>query len=584
MSNNKSDFGGGHKYSARNLTFSQIVAIVESDYKNRGRAIDMADGWRQLAILANRVQSHLDSARTTLADSFATEHSMVFFEHVDDVIASAESAVSPAEMNAESLDGAVAEVERLKPVIEELVAEDALYTEHRHEMSVGVSGTTTEYDAAKADVLAEAQDEFQISDEQFAGHRFAMFAPDTFTGPEWHGPDRISEIGDYRNVYYPGGQPAAGAGVYASGGSGDPLSSSASSTPTSSGPQLQSSAPPVATPTPGTVPSAPAAPGPGAPQVPSTGFAPVTGNPPGRGMVPSRAIPPSANTRPTPGMPPRPSTTPGQSPLSQRGAPSASSGTRPGTGPQPPRGSTPGGRPPTSTSVRQNAPGSDGRTTPRSGSAPGSPPKGTTPGRAPTIGKAPADGRTPPNSKTQPTGKTPSAGKTPPNGKAPAAPRGVVKPNIGFEQSVNRNLPRTTPSVVGGREGNSPGGKPAGRPTTGGRVIGARRPAAPKLQPGSLTRDGVVSNNRKPTTPTWARTQPMRTASVPRSGVIGRREYFAADKPPKSSGRQERQSRRNARIAKLTGKSVATPPQHELMDGVMDRTVPGVIGKRPNVS
>ena len=118
-------------------------------------------------------------------------------------------------------------------------------------------------------------------------------------------------------------------------------------------------------------------------------------------------------------------------------------------------------------------------------------------------------------------------------------------------------------------------------------MIGARKPAAPKHQPGSLTRNGVVTNGHKPATPTWTRTQPVRSTTPPRDGVIGRRASQSTDtkdKPQAINKRTARQSRRNARIAKLTGKTVAAPEQHELMDGVMDRAVPGVIGRRPPVS
>ncbi|MFD0556595.1 hypothetical protein FB566_1839 [Stackebrandtia endophytica] len=108
--------GGGYKYNTQSLTFAQIVAIVDSDYASRGRADDMAEGWRRLANLTERVQSYLDSERSLLAENFTTQHSSVFFEHLDDVITSANSAVAPAQLNADSLNGAVAEVERIKNV------------------------------------------------------------------------------------------------------------------------------------------------------------------------------------------------------------------------------------------------------------------------------------------------------------------------------------------------------------------------------------------------------------------------------------------------------------------------------------
>lgn len=539
------DIGGGYKYSAKDLSLSQIVAIVNSDHDTRGTCSEMAEGWRAAAAFAERLRTDLDGSKETLTASFDTPNSEVFFGYVTDIIASAEAAVTPAEMNAEALEGAVVEVERLKPIIDDLVAEDALYDENRGEMAAEDAGNgLTEYDAAKADVLAEAQDQFGIADQQFAGQRFAMDAPTVFNGPQWHGPDRISDMDGYRHAYHPGGPAVTGAG-----GSGGPQSMTGSIAPTPSSaatPQLQSTAP-VAPPT--AVGPTPAPPVPGGAAAPATGLPPVM-NPPGQGM-PARTPPssppltrpaPSPSARPTPSPTPRP--VPTQLPH-QRGA------TPPGYPAERNSGQSPAQRP-SGPSARGTQPASRSAT--------------------------PTTRSNPPATAGRPAARQ-ATGASPVRRAASASPRGVVKPNAGFEQSISRNLPRSVPSVVGGRADN--GVKPVTRPVDGGRVVGTRTPT-PKSQFGSLTRNGVVANNRKPSAVTWSRSQPVRQVSVPRSGVFGRREYFISNASRKTNERQARHARRKARLARLNG--TAAPEQHEIMAGITDHTTPGIIGGRRSLS
>ena len=582
------DLGGGQKYSAKDLTMSQIVAIINSDYDNRGKATEMADGWRAAAAFAEKIRLDLDSSKATLADNFQTPNSEVFFGHVTDVISSAESAVAPAEMNAESLESAVVEVERIKPIIDDLVAEDALYEDNRGEMAAQDSGGgLTEYDVAKADVLAEAQDQFSIADQQFADQRFAMDPPTVFKGPEWHGPDRISDMDGYRNAYYPDGQPATGP-EFGPNSLPSPTGSTTPTDPSSGGPQLQSSTPVAAPPVVSAPAPTPVIPGAGGPAVPPAGFPPVTANPPNRGGVPVRTAPATPPARPTPspgpragqtpGLPPRSGTSPTQSPAAPRGAtPPNSHAQRPG---QPPANRS-GGQP-------------SSRSTGQPGQRPAGQPSGRTGGQ-PLRNTSPASQRPNPKTRSNPptsqarnplrpsmTPNGPNRGNPPggsrtATGKSTGTPRGVVKPNAGFEQSISRNLPRSGPGVVGGRENNSV--KPVTRPAPDGRVIGARKPV-PQHKPGSLTRNGVITNSRKPAATTWSRAQPVRKVDVPRGGVIGRREYFTADTSGKSKEREARRARRRARLAHLTG--TAAPEQNELMTGIVDQAGPSVIGKRPN--
>ncbi|MFD0556617.1 hypothetical protein FB566_1858 [Stackebrandtia endophytica] len=591
--------GAGYKYSAKDLSLSQIVAIVNSDHDSRGKAGEMADGWRAAAVFAEKLRTELESSKETLAANFHTPNSDVFFGHLADFVASAESAVTPAEMNAESLESAVVEVERIKPVIDDLVAEDALYEDNRSDLtSRSADGSLTEYDMAKADVLAEAQDQFGTADQQYAGYRYTMDPPTVFEGPEWHGPDRISDMDGYRNAYYPDGQPATSPGYGPSSLPGQPGSitptdpTPAGPTPSTDAPDLQSAAPVAAPAAPAAPAPTPAAPGVGGPALPPAGMPPVTGHPASRGGLPVRTAPPAPPpARPTPTPVPRTGQTPGLPPRS---------GTSPTQSPTPPRTTTnsnaqrPGGQSPVNRQTGQASQRSSGQPAGRQGGQPGQRPGGQPHGRpsgqtsrntnsggprlTPTTRSNPptAQGRN--STRTSPNGPTrgslPGSNRTS-NGRSGAPPRGMVKPNAGFEQSINRNLPRSVPSVVGARESNSV--KPVTRPAPG-RVIGARKNSAPQHKPGSLTRNGVVGNTRKPAESTWSRTQPVRKVDVPRNGVIGRREYFIADTTSRSQVREARNARRKARLAHLTGNT--TPVQNDLMTGITDHTVPGVIGRR----
>ncbi|MFD0557726.1 hypothetical protein FB566_3012 [Stackebrandtia endophytica] len=568
------DLGAGYKYSAKDLTLSQIIAIVNSDYDNRGKAGEMAEGWRAGAAFAEKIRTELKSSQEILADSFHTTHSEVFFGHLADFVASAESAVTPAEMNAESLESAVIEVERIKSIIDDLVAENALYEDNRTDLtSRSADGGLTEYDVAKADVLAEAQDQFAIADQQFASHRYSMDTPTVFKGPEWHGPDRISDMGDYRNAYYPDGAPATGPGFGPNSLPGNSLSSSLAGS-TSDGPSLQSSTP-VATPPAAIGPApAPVTPSPGGPTVPPVGFPPVTGNPPVRtAPATARPIPgPGPRTTPAPSLPPRSGGSPTPSPTTSR----PTSSTSPRSVGQPPinrQGTPSNSRPSSQPGLRPTGQpgGRPGGQTSRNSTSGGRRPTLTTRSNPPT-----AHGRNSTGSGAH-NGRRGNVG-TRATGKPGAAPRGVVKPNAGFEQTINRSLPRSVSRVVGAREGSSV--KPVTRPAPG-RVIAVGKKASPQHRSGSLTRNGVVTNGRKPAAPTWSRTQPVRQVGVPRDGVIGRREYFTADTSSKSQVREARNARRKARLAQLTG--TAAPVQNELMTGITDHVVPGVIGRRPSV-
>ncbi|ADD40712.1 hypothetical protein [Stackebrandtia nassauensis] len=580
----------GHSatYSVFDLDINEIDQASRTDFEKVSEMETRRDGWSDYRDMMADMKADIEAELPNLRDNFKSAAGNVFVEALEKVVKATEDQHEVAESNRKSTDSIITEVKRVRPLIEEIVADRALANENRNELqSMSADGGKDAYSQALEDTLYEARRTFSESNSTYSQEQITLNPPPKYSGPVYTGPSPETPLdGNYQHAYYPdpsSGQGGTFNGAGNNGGAtGGPNGGSTERPGTvvpgdrpSDGPELQN---------PGT--PAPSVPGPGpGPTVPGAGpnlggGGPVTMPPP---VVPGTSGP----TGPVGGKPVIPP------------------GTKPTTGPL-------GGAKPTPGMVKPTT--GPGMVKPTTGPGVGAKPTGPAGAPAKGANTAPKNSLLP-NQRQAAAGRTPvtGAGRVPTSGGGTGGPRGVTSanavrpsavpnggrggvvrgaPNKGFEESMYRGTRagRTVPGVIGARSetagSSAPGGRGSGgmppRVASAGKVIGERKNkgqrgrSGPKLQSGSLT--DTTARSKKDTRHTWQRMPVERPVETPAGSMAISRNAQKRPMTPDEIAEAKLQARKKWRKQFYASKQEPKlEPASELFGGTEGKVTRGVI-------